>query len=128
MSNTYKTKPFWVKIKQGHLASREVHYHVGRECDMPPPDYGVAFAFRDQHCHREFVYTGVRTCCCYMCHGDPYGPPPNRVRRREGRRSAQRWDREYESPDEEYAYETTRADENVEAAMVAYEFCPACYK
>jgi hypothetical protein len=67
LSRTDKTKPFWVKIADGDLKAIEAHNHTGGVCDLPDPHDAFAFTRLTTQCRREFIYTGVRTCCCPLC-------------------------------------------------------------
>lgn len=96
MSRTHKTKPFWVKLKQGHLKSVEIHHHHDGVCDMPSEEEACRkdwMAFGRQ-CHRSFVYTGIHTCCCSMCHRDG-GWFPKKRERLAHKRECREWDKDY---------------------------------
>lgn len=97
MSRTDKTNPFWVKLDRGDLASDEWHDHSHGTCDLPE-------RWLDQftgktRCRREFRFTGIRTCCCPLCHAWDYPLPEPRRRRRERRTAKHKmrdWASEYE--------------------------------
>ncbi|SKM19290.1 Uncharacterised protein [Mycobacteroides abscessus subsp. massiliense] len=90
MSRTHKTKPFWVKLRQGHLAAEEFHDHRVGPCDLPGQIVGDSW--HTTRCRYLFAYTGVHTCCCWMCHG----PDERRKDRVERRRAVRDWRSEYE--------------------------------
>lgn len=96
VSRTHKTKPFWVKMKQGHLATAEHHDHRDGVCDLPE-EIDARWYMRSQTtCHYEFAFTGIHTCCCALCHGDYswFAKKRNRMIRK---RECKEWDKEYES-------------------------------
>lgn len=93
MSRTDKTKPFWVKLAHGDLKTVEVHNHTDGRCDLPRARQGAAFTYGTTQCRRRFVYTGIRTCCCPMCHGLDYPDRTEPQRRRRERRKTKRADR-----------------------------------
>lgn len=94
MSKTDKTKPFWVKMKDGDLAWRESHDHREGPCDLPneiDADY-----WHNTRCRYEWVFDGTHVCCCPMCHGDWWWDiPPNKRQRLTGKRLCRDWKREY---------------------------------
>ena len=96
MSRTDKTAPFWVKLMRGDLASQEFHNHADGVCDLPPVDHATAWDWSASTCHRSFVYTGIHTCCCKLCHSsDEYMTRPQKRRRMEGKRLCRNWEQEY---------------------------------
>jgi hypothetical protein len=78
MSNTFKTKPFWVQLANGYHRSVPVHAVEGaHDCDLPDKPG------REQtHCHWTFIYTGTRICSCWLCHGSAFEGSPKRERQR----------------------------------------------
>lgn len=93
MSHTHKTAPFWVRLRHGTLKAVAHHDHSLGPCDLPAA-VGRDWWMRDRRCNYEFRYTGVRTCCCPMCHAVEYPDRTERQRRRRERRSRRRTDRE----------------------------------
>lgn len=94
MSKTHKTKPFWVKMMQGHLATSEFHDHRDGPCDLPP-QVELDEWMRTGRCRHEFRYTGIRTCGPSCC-GDP-SDSPSRRQRSAGKRAVSSWQEEYDS-------------------------------
>lgn len=104
MSKTDKTKPFWVKLMHGDLASEEVHDHRDGVCDMPPVEEAVRWV-PGQRCYRTFVYTGTQTCCCPMCRESGWWDIPPRKRQRiESKRMCRNWEREYDESIEDSTF------------------------
>ncbi|MCV7068494.1 hypothetical protein H7H51_27300 [Mycolicibacterium farcinogenes] len=96
MSRTDKTKPFWVKLMHGDLATEEQHNHADGTCDLPPIEDANALIYGTTRCQRTFVYTGTRVCCCPMCRGDfGWDLRPGKRQRLESRRKCRNWDRDY---------------------------------
>lgn len=96
MSKTDKTKPFWVKLMHGDLATEELHNHTEGTCDLPPVEDATAFTYRTTRCRRGFVYTGTHVCCCPVCHGDfGWDVRPGKRQRLESRRMCRDWQRDY---------------------------------
>lgn len=85
MSRTDKTAPFWVRLRHGTLALVEMHNHAGGPCDLPA-QVDRDWWKRDRRCNYEFQYTGIKTCCCSMCHAWEYPDRTERQRRRRERR------------------------------------------
>jgi hypothetical protein len=99
MSKTDKTKPFWVKLMHGDLAVEESHDHSDGPCDLPGPDVAESYGWwpSQARCRRSFVYTGIHTCCCSLCHSSGGSETrPQKKRRMEGRRACRDWEREYD--------------------------------
>jgi hypothetical protein len=72
MARTDKTDPFWVKTWTGALAHRQVHDHTDGVCDLPATiaeHYEQLDRPLGTKCHWAFVYTGTRTCGCWLCRG-----------------------------------------------------------
>ncbi|MBU8832902.1 hypothetical protein [Mycolicibacterium goodii] len=91
MSKTDKTTPFWVKLMRGDIASVEVHDHTDGTCDMPDAATPSGWT-KHQGCHRAFVYTGTRVCCCPLCHGDGgWDVRPGKRQRLASRRMCRDW-------------------------------------
>ncbi|KHO26266.1 hypothetical protein QQ44_11070 [Mycolicibacterium setense] len=95
MSKTDKTKPFWLKLMHGDLASEELHDHSEGACDLPPVDNATAFARGATQCRRVFVYTGTRTCCCTLCQDYGWDIRPGKRQHLESRRMCRDWQRNY---------------------------------
>jgi hypothetical protein len=83
MSRTYKTRPYWVRLKDSHACAVAVHDHRFGDCDLVEldrwgEDPGVG-GWGDPRCYwMSAPY--VVTCGCWMCTEAPW-------RRRERRRS-----------------------------------------
>lgn len=72
MARTDKTDPFWVKIWNGTLACHANHDHSDGVCDLPATlhdHYEHLGKPLGTRCHWEFVFTGTRTCGCWLCRG-----------------------------------------------------------
>ncbi|QSM02388.1 hypothetical protein PROPHIGD86-1_127 [Mycobacterium phage prophi86-1] len=79
-----------MKLRQGHLMAEEFHDHRMGQCDLPGQIVGDSW--HATRCRYLFAYTGVHTCCCWMCHG----PDERRKDRSERKRAVRDWWREYE--------------------------------
>lgn len=86
MSRTDKTKPLWVKLAHRDLEYWEMHDHTDGVCDLPTLQDGLAFIPGPSRCHREWHYTGIRTCCCPLCHASEWPLTETQRRRRDRRR------------------------------------------
>jgi len=82
MSKTDKTKPFWVKLKDGDLRAVEFHNHDDGVCDLPDE---IDADYWRTRCHYSFAYTGIGTCGCWMCRSYDW-PLDNRQANRKLRR------------------------------------------
>lgn len=59
MSDTDKTKPYWVKLWQNPELRREVHYHEKGLCDLSLDDIldrTSGFSYRFRHCYYDDPY------------------------------------------------------------------------
>ncbi|CRZ14802.1 hypothetical protein [Mycolicibacterium neworleansense] len=95
MSKTDKTKPFWVKLMHGDLATEEQHDHIDGNCDLPPIGDATAFIYGTTQCRRAFVYTGIRPCCCKLCQDYGWDIRPGKRQRIESGRMCRDWQRNY---------------------------------
>ncbi|GAT04458.1 hypothetical protein [Mycolicibacterium fortuitum] len=95
MSRTDKTKPFWVKLMHGDLATEEQHNHTDGTCDLPPIEDATAFTYCTTQCRRAFVFTGTRVCCCKLCQDHGWDIRPGKRQRLESRRKCRDWERDY---------------------------------
>lgn len=97
MSRTDKTKPYWVKLMHGDIATEELHNHSTGPCDLPVGDKPEGYWYGTGHrCNRVMIYTGTHVCCCHWCHSeDTYTTRPQKKRREQGKRLCRDWQREY---------------------------------
>lgn len=92
MSHTDKTDPWVVKMHQYH---REVHDHRDGACDLPASVHEGARWNRVGRCYYDHQWHHpIFRCSCWMC-GFP-NKIENRKTRREGKRYAREWNKEYE--------------------------------
>ncbi len=86
MSRTDAHVPLRIRIARGDIGYVEVHDHTDGVCDLPDP-FDPDWEWRVSGCRREFRWTGIGVCSCWMCHG-------GEDKRRERRRRRQRVRRE----------------------------------
>lgn len=67
MSRTYKTNPFWVRMRRGHIRTEEMHDHSNGVCDLPA-EINKDWWLSCRNCNHHFLYTGKGLCACPMCH------------------------------------------------------------
>lgn len=123
MSKTHKTKPYWVKLRQGIIPTHEYHDHRRGECNFTAPSRRW---WSPGGCGLQETYI-ARNMCCSCCHYPTQRSEREQKQRRELRNRPKRLYDEYDSPEEEYAYMRHLGDlaEENEDGLIGQ--CPGCY-
>jgi hypothetical protein len=94
MSDTDKTKPWWVRVAEH--SPREIHQHENGICDLPETPLGMRdLRWLSDQCHwDDFHLTYGGSCCtgcgCAMCTGQLWHRAERRRDRHRARRLARR--------------------------------------
>jgi len=95
MSRTYKTRPVWVNVANGYLATEAVHRHDNSPCNLPDRRETHSWWVAGDDCFWTWVYDGRNLCGCNLCTGYVYRRAERRQSRRKAKTDSLRWRGEF---------------------------------